>query len=248
MKRNARRSWALGLVAAGWLVGGILVPAQATDQNLDGRLTTSDLVMPSDGTFYKMHEFEAIEGQEIIVDLMSSDFDAFMIVHSPSGQIHHDDDGGDGLNSRLSISVDQSGTWKVFANTVGRGETGAYQLRIRTVDASQFETQTFTGSLTDASAKMPTNNAPFAEHSVTLQAGQDAVFNLTSAAFDAMIHVHSPSGQVFSDDDGGEGTNSRLSVTADQAGAWRVVATSYGPQERGDYTLTVRTRRTGISK
>jgi len=245
MKQHTYGWMRVSVLCAAAVLFSLGITAGAAERVFDGQLTDADLVLPTDGSYYKMHEFTAREGDQIIVDMTSSDFDTFLFVHSPGGGVHQNDDHGDGTNSRVSVTADQTGTWKVFANSFGRGATGTYRIHAQTVNASEFDTQTFTGRLGAGSAKRPDNNAPYEEHTLDLQAGQDVIISLSSEDFDTMVFLHSPSGQSFSDDDGGEGTNSQLSVTTDQAGTWRIVATSYGSDADGSYTMNVRARRAG---
>ena len=231
-------------IEAGMLIAALVVAplmATAAERVFEGRLSKDDMVVPTDGSYYQVHEIVAEAGQELVIDLMSSDFDAYLIVHAPSGEVFTDDDGGEGFNSRLSITAEESGTWKVFANTIGRGEVGQYRLVVRTMDAGAFESKNFNGTLNSASRKLPANGSRYNEHVLTLEAGQEIMIGLASNDFDTVLFVHSPSGQSYEDDDGGQGTNSRLSLTTDVAGEWRIVATAFDSEEMGDYTLTVRT-------
>ena len=234
-RRQALRGWAVAF--------GLALALPAAAQEFEGRLGEGSPVLATDGTYYRMHEFEARDGEELVIDLMSSDFDAFLFVHSPTGEIYHDDDGGAGLDSRLTITANATGTWRAFANTVERGESGRYRLTVQRVDAAQFETRNFTGRLHAGSQRLPTSGAFYHEHTIELEAGQQVTIDLMSEAFDALLHVHSPSGQVFTDDDGGAGTDSRLVLTTDRAGVWRMVATSFRAGEQGEYRLTVRIPR-----
>lgn len=216
------------------------LPALVVGQQFEGRLGEGDPIVPTDGSYYRLHEFSAQQGEELFIDLMSDDFDAFLIVHSPTGEIFRDDDGGDGLNSRLTITANASGAWKGYANTVNRGETGNYQLAVQRFAADALEERVFVDSLGTDSPSLPDTGARFGEHTIEAQAGQWIIVDLAADDFDALLHVHSPSGTTFTDDDGGEGTNSRIRVRADQGGVWRLVATSYQADGLGAYRLTTR--------
>ncbi len=217
--------------------------APAEEQVFEGRLAAGDPVLASDGTFYRIHEFEASEADELRIDLMSEDFDAFLIVHSPTGEIFTDDDGGEGLNSRLAITANATGVWRAYANTFTEGETGRYTLRVRTLDPGPI--RRFSGTLDAGSPRLPTNQGLYGEHTLEIEAGSPLTVDLMSSDFDAFLYVHSPSGQVYSDDDGGEGLNSRLTIVADEGGRWRFVATSFGGRGEGAYEMQVRVGEPG---
>ena len=63
---------------------------------------------------------------------------------------------------------------------------------------------------------------------IDLQAGEEVVIELDSGPFDPFLYVASPDGsQTWSDDDGGEGTNSRVRLTADTSGTYKIVVSAY---------------------
>ncbi len=63
---------------------------------------------------------------------------------------------------------------------------------------------------------------------IELQAGQEVVIELDSDPFDPVLYVASPDGsQTWSDDDGGEGTNSLVRLTAETSGAYKIVVSAY---------------------
>ena len=62
---------------------------------------------------------------------------------------------------------------------------------------------------------------------------------MNSAVFDAFINILDESGNIIgSNDDGGGGTNARLSGTI-QPGLYRIEATTANDRETGAYTLSV---------
>jgi len=70
-------------------------------------------------------------------------------------------------------------------------------------------------------------------------AGQEVTINLT-ALFDTYLFLQEPSGMVASfDDDGGEGTNSRIVFTLNSSGTWYIAANSYAANTFGAYNLSL---------
>lgn len=70
--------------------------------------------------------------------------------------------------------------------------------------------------------------------------GGENVAIALDASFDAYLVLENPNGvPVAEDDDGGTGTNSRLTATLGEAGAWTIIVTSFGSGTTGSYTLTV---------
>jgi hypothetical protein len=71
------------------------------------------------------------------IDLTSEEFDAYLLVTDDAGNVvAEDDDGGDGFNSRIVATL-PAGTYTVWANTFGPGETGPYQLSVASVAGAQ---------------------------------------------------------------------------------------------------------------
>ena len=62
--------------------------------------------------------------------------------------------------------------------------------------------------------------------------------DLVSTAFDTLLFLVSPSGEVWTNDDSGEGRNSRLVVPANEVGRWIIIATSFSPGATGPFRLT----------
>lgn len=76
---------------------------------------------------------------------------------------------------------------------------------------------------------------------VQLEAGQTYQFNLMSPAFDAYLYLEDSEGVVLAqNDDGGEGTNSRIVHEAAEDGTYRLIATSLSGNGVGAFTVSVR--------
>jgi len=106
----------------------------AVGQTARGELTASDPTL-SDGSHYDCFEVQTRRGQTLQIDQSSNDFDSYLTVGSGTcGSVSgsSDDDGGDGLNSRLRHEGDGN-MLIIRANSVGRGETGRYELAVTEV-------------------------------------------------------------------------------------------------------------------
>ncbi len=70
--------------------------------------------------------------------------------------------------------------------------------------------------------------------------GQQIQIFLSSAAIDTYLGIANESGTfVIEDDDGGDGTNSYITVTLPETGAYIILANSALPNQFGEYTLSV---------
>ncbi len=97
------------------------------------------------------------------IDLVSTVFDAFLVLKDSQGNVvASDDDGGDGLNSRIE-RVLAAGTYEIVASSFGANQTGAYRL---TVDAPP----TSVAARADGMSKMRPKAAPYTESAAELLA------------------------------------------------------------------------------
>lgn len=73
------------------------------------------------------------------------------------------------------------------------------------------------------------------------QAGENIAVSMESTEFDTLVFLISPSGTYWYNDDGGDGTNSLLNVTANMTGTYTVYATSAYTWDTGSYSLEIST-------
>ena len=120
----------LGLLAV------TVLPTRAQQQipigsSVTGNLSISDPTLP-DGSHYKLFTFIGSAGQSVQIDLMSSDFDSYLILRDQNGlEITHDDDGGGGLNSRINRTLGYNGMYQIVVNTLRSGQYGNFTLRLQ---------------------------------------------------------------------------------------------------------------------
>ena len=102
------------------------------NSTVSGQLQTTDCEL-EDGTFIDVWFFDGTAGQEVTVDLESTDFDTFLFLFDPElFAVAFDNNGGDGTNSRIVFTLDTSGEWSVGANNLAplAGDPGDYTLTL----------------------------------------------------------------------------------------------------------------------
>jgi len=98
----------------------------------EGVLDETSAVLEEDGSYFNTHTFEGQAGQTVSIELSSDNFDAYLLLRSPYGELlGQDDDGGGGTNARLTIALTESGTYTAVANTYGPNETGRYVVKVQ---------------------------------------------------------------------------------------------------------------------
>ena len=96
-----------------------------------GQIGPSARVCPDRGQPAAFYSLTLARGQSVTIDLMSDAFDAFLILTDELGMVVAlDDDGGDGLNARLSYTSAFGGTYRISATSFSGGQ-GAFQLLVR---------------------------------------------------------------------------------------------------------------------
>jgi hypothetical protein len=236
---------------------GPIQPISA-NQNVSGRLDASDIEF-TDGSYFDLYEYRGQPGESIVVTMRSSDFDTYLQGGSPSGMDliaeDTDDDSGGGTNSMMTGTVGSDGTYRIRANSLGAGQTGAYTLSIQSQNSSTGSDivtagQTVAGRL-DTSDSQASDESYFDLWYYDGTPGEQLLITLTSSDFDTYLEWGEESGggyeTVDSDDDGGGGTNSQLEVNVDQSGRYAILANSYVGGQTGAYTLTVESLSTSTS-
>ncbi len=99
-----------------------------------GALGTGD-VLSADSTYVQRWTLAGEAGQTITIELISAEFDAYVMLRGPGitgSRDYSDDDSGGSCNARLTVTFPQTGDYEIIVNTAGKMETGAFTL---TVDA-----------------------------------------------------------------------------------------------------------------
>lgn len=115
------------------LTVGVTVPAaERGPRTWHGTLAAGDSTLPL-GEFYEAYAVETAGGDTLTAVLTSPDFDTYLAIRAPSGEIFENDDDGlaaGGTNSRLEVPLTEPGRWVIVATSLAGEETGAYELTL----------------------------------------------------------------------------------------------------------------------
>lgn len=107
-----------------------LTSSKARNTNL-GVLEEGDDSLDA-GELVDYYSVDMNQGQEAILTLVSADFNTYLGIMNPAGEVFETDEVADDPNrSRLTITAQESGTWYVFVTSVAPGEKGNYLLSIK---------------------------------------------------------------------------------------------------------------------
>ncbi len=226
---------------------------------VSGEITATDCLL--DG-YWPADSFRVDITQEmpVRIHLKSGDFTPLVILRDHNGidvgvGFDEEQDGNAFINMYLG-----QGSYSLFATASSYPPQGSYVLSVSEIVCAAADTiafgETVTGTL-DVNDCLRTGGAFQESWELVLENDTTARIDLESAAFDAFLVLKDSQGNVVaSDDDGGDGLNSRIERVL-EAGTYEIVASSFGPGQTGTYQLTVdapptwaatRTDRTGETR
>jgi hypothetical protein len=81
---------------------------------------------------HKLFTFQMEAGKTYQIDHMSDAFDCYLYLESPDGKVlQEDDDGGEGLNSRIVFKAEKSGAYRMIATSLNGRGTGEFTFTVR---------------------------------------------------------------------------------------------------------------------
>jgi hypothetical protein len=206
----------------------------------------------SEAVVYQDYRLPLKAGQALKIDLVSSDFDAYLELYregQTSGEplAFNDDRSGQGMDSRLRYVAEADETFIIRVRPYSGTQGGRYQLTLSEPEAHNYpqgralvRDQSVSGSLHGKSPRDEDENR-FEAYVWTAQAGERMALSHASDDFDAVLSL----GQVragryvelASNDDGPEGLNAYLIFTAPEAGDYYIKAMATDPEADGRYRL-----------
>jgi len=99
-------------------------------RTMTGWLSESDPIVDQ-GRRGQAWAFEGRGGETYTIELMADDYDSYLYLVGP-GMLdpRTDDDGGDGLNARLTVTLPEDGTYRIVASALSLSGTGDYSLLV----------------------------------------------------------------------------------------------------------------------
>jgi len=223
----------------------------------DGRLGQGARQLAS-GEYVNTFTLRGRRGQQLDLGLSSEDFDPYVQINGPDDfSAFNDDADGGGHDSRLVVTLPADGDYVIAATSYASGESGRYRLTVR--DGSGYEAPRPEFARTDGaqqtggridigdavsgvlqSGDATLNSGEYVDtYTFQGQRGSRLAVELTSSAFDAYTMLTTPSGEQIDNDDGEDGTNSRLDTVLTESGEYRVSVTSFAAGETGSYRFSV---------
>lgn len=238
---------------------------QGGPQTYQGTLTDDDERL-DDNSPADLYTFTANEGDEIVIDLRSTQVDTYLAVGGDAlDQPLSNDDATEGsTNSQITFTAPATGEYIAIASCYDPEARGDYELVITgalggdgappaavsrlpeqglgaglpiTLGENGFSQ---TGELTGNDARL-INDSPYDVYAVHLDAGQTIAVDLHSTDLDPYLIVTSDllDEELVNDDYNDSRSHSRVSFTAPQAGVYNIVVNCYAADGRGQYELSL---------
>jgi hypothetical protein len=230
MRRRRFRLWVLLFLAVMTFSAG----AQEVIFSTSNSFAPGDQI-GEDGAFRDTYSVRVRAGTTIEVVCRSDDVDTYIEAVLPGGEQVANDD-YDGYHAGFIRSIGTTGTMEFSVSPLFGEEEGEYRVTVTELGAAEVlePGETVRGSLSSG-----TSPAVAGRYEYRGRAGQRVVIDLESDDFDAYLRVTDETGREYTNDDGGDGFNSRLSYQFETDGAIQIVAGSIGGSNEGAYTLKV---------
>lgn len=216
-------------------------------QTVQGRIASTD-PETEEGHPYDAFSFRARAGERFAIDLASDDFDAVLRVGQMQGrdftEIAMNDDGPDGLNSRLVFTAPRAGDYIIRSTPLSGAGEGAYRLTLAegpppaAAEAIAIGA-TVRGVLTDSDGKSA-DGRPADAWRFSGTEGQRIRIDMGSEDFDTYLELFDEARVSLAQDDDGapEGTDSRITFILPRTGSY-IIETRAFSDTMGAYSLSI---------
>ncbi len=98
-----------------------------------GELDEEDAILDTDGSYYELWSYQGHAGEQLRIRMDSDDFDTYLAIGRMEecgefDEIATMDDGGEGTNTLLEVTLPEDGEYVIRANSFSADETGSYTL------------------------------------------------------------------------------------------------------------------------
>ena len=235
----------------------------SADVSRPGFLTINDYLVSGNDTYAQVWHLMADAGEQVTVDLVSDNFDAYLYVDGP-GVSERNDDGAGACNSRITFTARESAPYRVTITTLGARETGPFTVRtysrgpfpsygdsclgagfsddniaLEMMDmtvAGELEEQMVVNRELNAADPEFSDGTPVEVWSFQGNAGDYHIFEMVSTDFDTKLFM-AGQGITLTDDDGGANCNSRIEVTLPSTGSYMIGASAWSSSASGTFEL-----------
>lgn len=222
-----------------------------------------------------LYSFSGASGEKVTIGMGSSALDCALVLATVSGDsvtiVAGDDDSGPGTDSQISFTLNSSGTYRIYAASVGSTQTGSFTFSFSKQPASgggctptaisgnSFST---TGTISASSCAvnfgsytLPDSGEPLGTnrlsnlYSFSGASGDRVTITMGSATLDCALVLTLVTADsntiVAGDDDSGPSVDSQITFTLNTAGNYQIYAASVGTTQTGSYSFSFSRQTSG---
>lgn len=207
-------------------------------QTVAGTLHPGSDQLLEDRSFLDGYTVDLAADQTVVVDMTSTEVDAYLMLHDPWGRmvLENDDWHHETTDARLVYHSPIGGRYSILANTFAADETGSYQLSVRLLSFGDPE-------VIQAELVADPDQAPEVDwfRPIEGRPGQTVSILMSSDEVDSYLElIHPDRGMIAFNDDHSPGTlDARIIHTFDDNATYRIRATSFSRQDEGGFSLHI---------
>ena len=214
-----------------------------------GVLTSRDPHLSNEGP-NQSWRFYGTSGQTVTIDAMSDDFDPYARLMDPAlNVVARDDDTGEGLNARITYTLQSTGNFTIMVSAYRQNTAGNYRVRLTggAVVASDLVYEGIIGTLSRGNNVTGTltlsdptlrDDSHYDAYTYAGRAGESITVLLESTAYDPYLIIQDMTGNALSSNAGLAGARAaQVTFTVPTAGTYRIVANTKQRTLTGSYRL-----------
>ncbi|WP_083001539.1 hypothetical protein [Halomonas sp. GT] len=208
----------------------------------DGELRNDGSVMPSDTLSGWLsgqelsYQLEIEEAGMYQIDMRSNDIDAYLVLEGPNGYFREDDDSAGNLDASIADFL-APGNYQLTARTAYGSDSGLFTLSVEPRELPDDVELRNEGELTPNETLNGWYSGEPLTYELTLEESSLVRLNMRSSDFDTYLEIYGEN-DSYSDDDGGNGTNSRIEQAL-LPGTYTVIARGFAVSGSGMFELQV---------
>ncbi len=191
------------------------------------------------GSHHKVYTYKMVPGRSYVIRMDSNQLDSYLRVEDSKGtQLAADDDSGGNLNAKIVFTPTKADTYRIIATTFGAGMVGNYTLTVRPSGPKKIVLNV-NGQITNADPFDVLHQASHHRlHTFKMAPGKSYNIQLTTNQFAPCVRLEDALGNQINQAVNGAGS-ATLEFTPTRAGNYRIIVTTLGANQTGNYTLTV---------
>ena len=205
----------------------VLTESPVIDGTLEPNITLQETLERTrqtfpDGQYYQVYSFTGTEGQIATIEMGSVSFDPYLLLSGPNNFVEQNDDiAPDNMNSLISVSLPETGTYHVYASSFARN-IGRYAISLSLTEENiDTNNGRLFGTLQMTDDLRPSGQL-YDEISFVGEAGELITINLLSNNFNTHFMLNG-NGLVLESDLNTETVNDSTLTILPESGEYQVV-------------------------